>query len=69
MKEVDLKLQSINLLLGNCQLPTHKIAVSWLQLGAYKMEVQNITALSILIDFLKNYFISAVFMKEKGRKV
>lgn len=50
MKEVDLKLQSINLLLGNCQLPTHKIAVSWLELVAYKMELQNTTVLSLIIN-------------------
>lgn len=68
MKEVDLKLQSINLLLGNCQLPTHKIAVSWLELVAYKMELQNTAVLSLIIN-LKKYFTNAVFMKEKGRKV
>lgn len=51
MKEVDLKLQSINLLLGNCQLPTHKIAVSWLELGAYKMEHKALKLSLLLLIF------------------
>lgn len=62
MKEVDLKLQSINLLLGNCQLPTHKIAVNWLKLGAYKMELQNTTILPLIIDFFKKNIILLLFL-------